>query len=125
MDIECRLCSYLRAHVHTDFDDLMKRVGLLTPRERDVLDLLGPGLSTSEIASTLRIHPSTVKVHLRSTLTKLETDRRTAGLIVLLFHDGQCPELASSPDRRRPDRAGRVGGGAAAAPRSLQRPVMT
>lgn len=100
MDAPCRLCSYLHTHAH---DSVLRRVGLMTPREHDVFALLGPGLSTTEIADALDIHPSTVKVHIKSLLNKLETDRRTAGLIALIIHHGRCtrrtsPELASIVD---------------------------
>jgi DNA-binding NarL/FixJ family response regulator len=94
VDLECRLCSYVQ-HAYTDLDDLIERVSLLTPK-REVFDFLGPGLSISEIASALGIHPSTVKAHVRAILAKLETDRRTAGLVALLLHHGRCPQRTSS-----------------------------
>lgn len=48
----------------------------LTPRERDVLQLVEQGLSNKEIGSQLAISPHTVKAHLRSTLDKLHLRSR-------------------------------------------------
>ncbi|WP_115050891.1 response regulator transcription factor [Xanthomonas arboricola] len=47
----------------------------LTPREREVADLLSRGLSNKEIARNLRIELATVKNHVHSVLRK--TDART------------------------------------------------
>jgi DNA-binding NarL/FixJ family response regulator len=49
----------------------------LTLRERDVFDLLRQGLTNREIARTLWIEESTVKVHVRHILAKLDVRSRT------------------------------------------------
>jgi DNA-binding NarL/FixJ family response regulator len=49
----------------------------LTPREREVLELLGTGLSNREIATRLYISEVTAKVHVRHILEKLEVRSRT------------------------------------------------
>jgi DNA-binding CsgD family transcriptional regulator len=48
----------------------------LTPRERDVLELLVDGASNKEIARRLAISVSTVKFHVRSVADKLGADGR-------------------------------------------------
>jgi non-specific serine/threonine protein kinase len=50
----------------------------LSPRELDVLRLIAQGTSNREIADTLFISVPTAKVHVRSILTKLALDSRTA-----------------------------------------------
>lgn len=49
---------------------------LLTPRERQVADLIGEGLSNKEIAQRLCIELPTVKNHVHNILRKLEVSRR-------------------------------------------------
>jgi DNA-binding NarL/FixJ family response regulator len=48
----------------------------LTPREEEVLDLIGDGLSNQEIADRLVIEVGTVKNHVHSILQKLEVNNR-------------------------------------------------
>ena len=52
----------------------------LTERQRDVLALLGRGLSEKEIASELGISPSRVTQHVRALKDRLGTERRS-GLV--------------------------------------------
>lgn len=52
----------------------------LTPREKEVLELLTEGLSTPEIGGRLSISPQTVKNHISSIYTKLGVRNRVEAL---------------------------------------------
>jgi non-specific serine/threonine protein kinase len=51
-------------------------VGDLTPREREVLDLVAEGLTNREIAERLVVTEGTAKNHVHSILGKLEVTSR-------------------------------------------------
>jgi LuxR family maltose regulon positive regulatory protein len=51
--------------------------GLLSPRERTILELIAQGQSNKEIARELGITPETVKTHVKNIFIKLEVDKRT------------------------------------------------
>jgi DNA-binding CsgD family transcriptional regulator len=53
----------------------------LTPREREVVDLLATDLSRAEIAATLFISINTLKKHLRIVYDKLDVTRRDAAVL--------------------------------------------
>ena len=60
---------------------------LLTEREREVLALVGHGLSNSEIADRLVVSPATSKTHVSRVMTKLGA-RDRAQLVVIAYETG-------------------------------------
>ena len=56
-------------------------VDALTPRERDVLDLMATGLSNKQIASRLGISSHTAKFHIGAILAKLGAATRTEAVV--------------------------------------------
>lgn len=60
---------------------------VLTDREREVLTLVGTGLSNDEIAARLVLSPATAKTHVSRVMTKLAI-RDRAGLVVLAYETG-------------------------------------
>jgi len=64
-----------------------KRLSGLTDREREVLALVGGGLSNEDIARHLVVSPHTVKTHVNRTMTKLGAHDR-AQLVVIAYETG-------------------------------------
>jgi DNA-binding NarL/FixJ family response regulator len=62
-------------------------LGALTDREREVLALVGRGLSNAEIAEQLFMSPATAKTHVSHVMTKLYA-RDRAQLVVLAYETG-------------------------------------
>ena len=60
---------------------------LLTEREREVVALVGEGLSNDEIAERLIMSPATAKTHVSRAMVKLGT-RDRAQLVVLAYESG-------------------------------------
>jgi DNA-binding NarL/FixJ family response regulator len=63
------------------------RLALLTEREREVVALVGKGLSNDELAGELFISPATAKTHVSHAMTKLGT-RDRAQLVVFAYDSG-------------------------------------
>src|SRR5262249_18228679 len=66
----------------------------ITPREREVLELITRGLSNAEVANRLFLSVRTVESHVSSLLAKLDVDSR-AGLIVAGLSLGSPVERGS------------------------------
>lgn len=60
----------------------LSKLGALTEREREVLDLLAQGLTNKEIAERLFITPNTVKRHLKAIFEKLGVHTRSAATAI-------------------------------------------
>jgi len=67
--------------------DLTARLESLTGREREVVTLVGHGLSNDEIASHLVLSPATAKTHVSRAMIKLGV-RDRAQIVVLAYEGG-------------------------------------
>ena len=66
-----------------------KELDALTPREREILELISQGLTNQEIADELVIELGTVKNHVHNVLNKLHVNsRKDAALYLSLWQDG-------------------------------------
>lgn len=63
--------------------DEQDRLARLTPREREVLELVAAGLPNAAIAERMWISPGTVKKHLDNVYDKLDVANRTAAAAVV------------------------------------------
>ena len=61
-----------------------ERIGVLSPREREVLDLLAKGLNGEEVAARLVLSPETVRTHVRNAMEKLEANTRVHAVAIAL-----------------------------------------
>ncbi|RIV83163.1 response regulator transcription factor [Aurantiacibacter zhengii] len=102
------------AHFHSDAGrhadarrrliDARRRIGALSPREREVLDWLSQGCSNKAIARNLEISPRTVEIHRANMMGKLKADhvaeavrmRLEAGLMI--ESEESLPEESDAPD---------------------------
>jgi DNA-binding CsgD family transcriptional regulator len=73
-----------------------ERGGVLSPRERDVIELMGQGLTNAEIASTLYISKATAKAHVQHILHKLRARSRAAAVACYAADDTHSGTASSS-----------------------------
>ncbi len=60
------------------------KVEALTPKEKEVLELVGKGASNQEIADKLCVQDVTVKTHLNSIFKKLKVSNRTQAVLLAM-----------------------------------------
>jgi len=76
--IDPRLRPMLRIRSSTE------KVHVLSPREREILDLLSKGLTGEDSAARLFLSPETVRTHIRNAMHKLEANTRTHAIALAL-----------------------------------------
>ncbi len=83
----------------------VEKLLLLSPRERQILELLAEGLRVKEIAERLALSPATVHTHVRNAIEKLEVDTRTEAVALAVSFSylgagGGLSASSSGSDRR-------------------------
>ena len=87
-----------------ELEPLRLALGGLTPREREVAQLLTRGITNDEIARSLWISRHTVKDHVKAIYAKLDVSSR-AELSAKLFHEHIAPHLDDERVREFPTAA--------------------
>ena len=72
-------------------------LALLTAREREVLALMGSGLSNSEIAERLVLGEGTIKTHIGHVFAKLQLRTRAAAVVFAFDHGLVTPASGPNP----------------------------
>jgi len=78
-------------------------VRMLTARERTVISLIAMGRETQDIAETLHVAPSTVRTHVRNSMSKLGAHTRAQ--LVAVAMEGQLPVQMTHTDDDNCDRS--------------------
>ena len=82
-----RLIAAFAGQAPHAFSGPPRQLAAITDREREVLALVGRGLSNHEIAARLTISPATAKAHVARLLTKLDASDRVH-LVVIAYDTG-------------------------------------
>lgn len=76
-----------------------QRPGELTPRRREILELVSKGLTNEEIANILSLSPGTVRIQLSNILSDLQVANRTEATAVFLAWKSRAEAVAEVLDR--------------------------
>jgi DNA-binding NarL/FixJ family response regulator len=87
-----RVLATYRSAAPVRDDGAAARIEELTPRERDVLRLIGRGASNTEIAESLFVSEATVKSHIGHIFTKLDLRDRAAAIVFAFDHGLVAPQ---------------------------------
>jgi RNA polymerase sigma factor (sigma-70 family) len=90
---EALLRDSARRAQHREREDLVRRLASLTPRERQVLDLVATGMLNKQIAAELGAAEKTIKVHRGRIMEKMQVRTATA-LVGLLSRARPRVDLA-------------------------------
>ena len=70
------------AHVHLPSTKPATSFAALTPRERDLVELIAQGRDNAQIAARLGLSEKTVRNHITSIFAKLEVDNRARAIVL-------------------------------------------
>jgi DNA-binding NarL/FixJ family response regulator len=87
-----RVLATYRSATPVGDDGAAERIAELTPRERDVLRLIGRGATNAEIAESLFVSEATVKSHIGHIFTKLDLRDRAAAIVFAFDHGLVAPQ---------------------------------
>ena len=90
------------AQLFADVESGISEAADLTPREREILELIGQGLTNQEIADRLVIEVGTVKNHVHSILQKLEVGNRQDAAAYLALIEGKVIGVGRRRNALRP-----------------------
>jgi DNA-binding NarL/FixJ family response regulator len=92
--LAARLLKRLATDIGRGKDTLAAEVRRVTPRQREVLELMLHGKANRQIARELSISPGTVKVHVEHIIANLEVSDRTQAVVkALQLQILELPEL--------------------------------
>jgi DNA-binding NarL/FixJ family response regulator len=84
-DAVARLQRMLRHRRHQETTERM-RVGRLTPRQLEILQLVAEGMSTKEVAERLHMSPLTLRTHIQNVLTRLAVHTKLEAVAMAIKH---------------------------------------
>lgn len=96
-----RLVTWFREQPDATGSTQYPEVTDLTPREREVTQMVARGMSTEDVARELIIGVATVRTHLYRVRTKLGV-RDRAQLVSLAYRSGLIQSAGRGPDREKP-----------------------